>query len=163
VLIVKTVIQEKETLSKELASNLAKAKSIVLFEYLGLNARELTLLRKKLHAVNAIMYVSKNNIYTRALALAKITGFNDISGPNALLISMGDEIAPFKEINELMKIHKFIKFKNGLLESNIIGADKLATIANIPGRNNLYSMLLSCLQASIRNLAYGIKAVGEHK
>jgi large subunit ribosomal protein L10 len=163
VLIVKTVIQEKETLSKELASNLAKAKSIVLFEYLGLNARELTLLRKKLHAVNAIMYVAKNNIYARALDLAKISGFNDISGPNALLISMGDEIAPFKEINELMKTHKFIKFKNGLLESNIIGNDKLAAIAAIPGRNNLYSMLLSCLQASIRNLAYGIKAVGEHK
>jgi large subunit ribosomal protein L10 len=163
VLIVKAVIQEKETLSKELADNLAKAKSIVLFEYLGLNARELTLLRKKLHAVNATMYVAKNNIYARALGLAKITGFDDINGPNALLISMGDEIAPFKEINELMKTHKFIKFKNGLLESNIIGADKLASIASIPGRNNLYAMLLSCLQASIRNLACGIKAVGEHK
>ncbi|MDR2823509.1 MAG: 50S ribosomal protein L10 [Mycoplasmataceae bacterium] len=159
----KAVIQLKDTLSKELAEDLKKAKSVILFEYLGLNARELTNLRRKLHDANAKMYVQKNNIFIRALSLAKIDGFTNVTGPNALLVAFGDEILPFKELHEIIKTHKFVKYKNGVLESNIIPADQLASLAAIPGREGLLSMLLSCLQASIRNLAYGIKAVGEHK
>jgi large subunit ribosomal protein L10 len=159
----KQIIEKKETLSKELAEDLKKAKAIILFEYLGLNAKTLTALRKKLHTANAKMYVQKNNIFRRALALANVEGFGEISGPNALLVAFGDEIAPFKEINEVIKIHNFVKYKNGRLVNDMVSASKLASIANIPGREGLLSMLLSCLQTSIRNLAYGIKAVGEHK
>jgi large subunit ribosomal protein L10 len=160
---VKTIIQTKEQESKKLAEQLAKAKSIIIFEYLGLTAKELTTLRKKLHAANAKMYVSKNNIYTRAINLAKLEGFISLQGPNAILIANGDEITPFKELHEIMKTHTFVKYKDGILESNHISPDKLAKIASIPGREGLLSMLLSCLQASVRNLAYGIKAVGERK
>ena len=41
--------------------------------------------------------------------------------------------------------------------------EQLATIANVPSRNGLYSMLLSCLQGPIRNFLYGLKSVGEKK
>jgi large subunit ribosomal protein L10 len=161
--IVKTVIEVKQNESKELAEQLAKAKSIIIFEYLGLTAKELTALRKKLHQANAKMYVSKNNIYNRAIDLAKLTGFAPLQGPNAILIASGDEIAPFKELHDIMKTHAFVKYKDGVLEAKHISPSELTKIASIPGRDGLLSMLLSCLQASIRNLAYGIKAVGEHK
>lgn len=163
VLIVKAIIQQKETTSKALAEKISQAKSIIVFEYLGLTAKELTSLRKKLHAVNAKIYVAKNNIYSRAFTIAKIEGFSSMQGPNALLIASGDEVAPFKEIYDIVKTHKFVKYKDGVLESNHIAASQLAQIASIPGREGLLSMLLSCLQASIRNLAYGIQAIGEHK
>ncbi|MDR1235178.1 MAG: 50S ribosomal protein L10 [Mycoplasmataceae bacterium] len=159
----KTIIQQKENESKILAEQISGGKSIIVFEYLGLTAKELTTFRKKLHAANAKMYVSKNNIYTRAFTLAKLEGFSQLQGPNAILIANGDEIAPFKELHEIMKTHKFVKYKNGVLESNLVPASELDKIASIPGRDGLLSMLLSCLQASIRNLAYGIKAVGETK
>jgi large subunit ribosomal protein L10 len=162
-LIVKTIIQEKEIESKELAEHLSKAKSIIIFEYLGLTAKELTALRKKLHAANAKMYVSKNNIYTRAIGLSKLEGFTELHGPNAILVANGDEITPFKELHEIMKTRPFVKYKDGILESNHISASELAQIATIPSREGLLSMLLSCLQASVRNLMYGLKAVGEHK
>lgn len=105
----------------------------------------------------------KNNIFKRALKLANISGFDNVSGPNAMLIAFGDEIAPFKEINEIIKVHNFVKYKNGQLMGDMVDASKLVTIANIPGRSGLISMLLSCLQAPIRNLAYGINSVGQHK
>lgn len=159
----KTIIQAKEQESKKIAEYLTKAKSILIFEYLGLTAKELTALRKKLHVANAKMYVSKNNIYNRAIGLAKLEGFAPLQGPNAILIAEGDAIVPFKELHEIMETHAFVKYKDGILESNHIAPSELAKIASIPGREGLLSMLLSCLQASIRNLAYGIKAVGEHK
>ncbi|MDR0739270.1 MAG: 50S ribosomal protein L10 [Mycoplasmataceae bacterium] len=159
----KIIIQEKENDAQSLTKILSEAKSIIVFEYLGLSAKTLTALRKKLHATNARMFVAKNNIYNRAFGLAKLQGFNQLQGPNAILIGGNDEIAPFKELHEIMKTHKFVKYKDGILESNHIPNSELDKIASIPGREGLLSMLLSCLQASIRNLAYGIKAVGEHK
>jgi large subunit ribosomal protein L10 len=161
--IVETIIQAKEQESKELAAQLVQAKSIIIFEYLGLTAKELTALRKKLHMGNAKMYVSKNNIYNRAISLAKLEGFSPLQGPNAILIANGDEIIPFKELHEIIKSHNFVKYKDGILEARHITPDELTKIASIPGREGLLSMLLSCLQASIRNLAFGIKAIGEHK
>ncbi|MDR1991348.1 MAG: 50S ribosomal protein L10 [Mycoplasmataceae bacterium] len=159
----KPIIKIKEDEVKVLAKQLSEAKSIIVFEYLGLTAKELTALRKKLHAANAKMYVSKNNIYARAVALAKLPGFVEFSGPNAILISNGDEIAPFKELNEIIKTHAFVKYKDGILEAKHIRENELTKIASIPNREGLLSMLLSCLQASIRNLAYGVNAIAKQK
>jgi len=163
VLIVKPIIQQKEKDSLQLAENLKKAKSFLVFEYQGLDAKQSTLLRKKLHAANAKMFVAKNNILNRAFAAASINQVSEISGPNALIIGFEDEIAPFKEIAEIIKINKNIKYKIGLIENDLIKPEQLASLAAIPSREGLYSMLLSCLQASISNLARGIKAVGESK
>ena len=39
--------------------------------------------------------------------------------------------------------------------------DQLKVVANLPDKNGMLSMLLSVLQAPIRNLACAVKAVGE--
>ncbi|MDE6477215.1 MAG: 50S ribosomal protein L10 [Mycoplasmoidaceae bacterium] len=159
----KTVIAKKEADSQTLAEELKTSKSFLVFEYLGLNAKDITSLRRNLHKAGAKMYVAKNNIFNRAMKLAGVDKISDIAGPNALIVSQGDEVAPFKEISEIAKKHTFIKFKGGILDNQFIGPDSLSQIASIPGREGLYSMLLSCLQAPIRNFLYGIKAVGESK
>ncbi|MDR3163753.1 MAG: 50S ribosomal protein L10 [Mycoplasmataceae bacterium] len=159
----KAVIEQKAVSAQALAQDLTKAKSLVVFEYLGLNAVALTALRKKLHQANAKMYVAKNNIFNRAFALANIKQFTDLAGPNAVLVGFGDEIIPFKEINEIIKNNKRVVYKNGLLETKLVSSNELASIASIPGRSGLYSMLLSCLQGSIRNLAYGIQSIAKQK
>ncbi|MDE7434068.1 MAG: 50S ribosomal protein L10 [Mycoplasmoidaceae bacterium] len=159
----KAIIQQKEADSKTLAEEIKNCKSFVVFEYLGLNAKDITSLRRKLHEANAKMYVAKNNIFNRAMQLAGVDKISEISGPNAMIVSNGDEVAPFKEISEIAKSHTFIKFKGGIIDNQLIGPDSLSQIASIPGREGLYSMLLSCLQAPIRNFLYGIKAVGESK
>ena len=53
--------------------------------------------------------------------------------------------------------------RNTAIGSTMIEASQLAELASIPSKEGLFSMLLSCLQGSIRNLAYGLKAVSEHK
>lgn len=159
----KTIIAKKEADSQTLAEELKASKSFLVFEYLGLNAKDITSLRRNLHKADAKMYVAKNNIFNRAIKLAGVEKISDIAGPNALIVSKGDEVAPFKEISEIAKKHAFIKFKGGILDNQFIGPDSLSQIASIPGREGLYSMLLSCLQAPIRNFLYGIKAVGESK
>jgi len=157
------IVATKEQKVNELVEVLKNCKSFLFFEYLGLNAKQSEQLRRDLHNGDAKMYVMKNNIFNRALAAAGITGLEEIAGPCALVVSKTDEVLPFKEINKLMKDCKFIHYKTGYLEGNVIGVDKLSTLANLPSKNDLLSMLCSVLQGSIRNLAYGLKAVADSK
>lgn len=157
------IIEKKAALSDQYKQMFSDAKSILVFEYQGLSAKDLTILRRKLHNGGAKMYVLKNNIASRAFAGAGINEFNNITGPNAIIIANQDEIIPFKEVYELNKEHSFIKLKGGYLEKKFIPSEAIADLANIPSREGLYAMFLSCLQAPIRNFLYGIKAVGESK
>jgi large subunit ribosomal protein L10 len=159
----KPVIQEKIEKVQELVSQLKEAKSFIIFEYLGLTGKKVSELRRNLHEANAKMYVAKNNIFKRALDECGYSNMSAITGPCALVISKGDEIAPFKEISKLMKEFKFIRYTNGYLDGGVIGIDKLSAVASLPSKNDLLSMLCSVLTASIRNLAYGLKAVADTK
>ncbi|MDR0752725.1 MAG: 50S ribosomal protein L10 [Mycoplasmataceae bacterium] len=157
------IIQNKINKVDEISKEISSAKSIVIFEYLGLTAQKISELRRKLHDANAKMYVCKNNIFNRSIQKNNIEGINELKGPTAIIISKGDEILAFKEINELMKDFKFINYKSGILDGNIVGIDKLSTIASLPNKDGLISMLLSVLTASIRNFAYGISEVSKLK
>jgi large subunit ribosomal protein L10 len=159
----KQIQEQKVNEVNELTEQLKDAKSLIVFEYLGLTAKTLTALRRKLHEQNAKMIVYKNNIYTRAIASAGLQGFGEFSGPCAMVVAKGDEIAPFKIIADLIKENKFVVYRDGLLEGSHITSGNLGVISTMPGRNQLYSMFLSCLQGSLRNFLYGLKAVGEKK
>jgi large subunit ribosomal protein L10 len=159
----KKVIENKSKQVDELSSEIKLAKSLLIFEYLGITAKKVTELRKQLHASNAKMYINKNNIFNRAIKMAGINGIEELTGPCAIIISKGDEIIAFKEINSLMKEFEYIRYKSGVLDGNIVGIDKLVAIASLPSREGSLSMLCSVLTASIRNFMYGLKAVGETK
>ena len=65
----------------------------------------------------------------------------------------------FKVVYDAMKNNKAVKYKFGYLENKIITNEQLPTIAAIPNRDGLYSMVLSCLLAPIKKLLYGLKAI----
>ncbi|MCT7726897.1 MAG: 50S ribosomal protein L10, partial [Lactobacillus iners] len=45
----------------------------------------------------------------------------------------------------------------------VTSEEEIKQIASIPGREGLLSMLVSVLQAPVRNVAYAVKAVAESK
>ena len=158
----KAIIQEKINDVETLVNDLKGATSILAFEYHTVPAKEITAVRCELHKNNAKMYVAKNNIFNRAFKLANIS-LNELTGPNAIIIAHGDEIAPFKEVHKLIGNYKQVVYKQGMISNSPVTPEQLAQIANIPSRTGLYSMLLSCLQGPIRNFLYGLKSVGEKK
>lgn len=159
----KTFLAQKQAIVSELVNELNESKSILVFEYHGLNATDTTILRRKLHVENAKLHILKNSILNRAIENSNLKGFTELAGPNALIISKGNEVISFKLIDDLMKDKTFVQFKGGIIEGNMISVNQLSTIASIPGRDGLYSMLLSCLQAPIRNFMYGLKAISATK
>jgi len=159
----KQVIQNKVVQVEELSKKIKDAKSFLVFEYLGLNAIQSSELRQKLFKGQAQMIVIKNNILNRALKVLNNPSIPESTGPCAIIISNGDEIIPFKEVYDLSKENDFIKYKFGVLDGSLVDKNKLATIATLPGKDGLLSMLCSVLLAPLRNFMYGLKAVGEGK
>lgn len=159
----KKIIEYKDNFSSEISEKIKSAKSFIIFEYSGLDAKEMTTLRKTLFKTNSHIMVLKNNILQRALEKANINDFGDLVGPNAIAWGDEDEIAPLKEIFNLTKDHDFLKIKGAYLENKFLDVEKTKSIASLPGRDGLYSMFLSCLTSPIRSVLYALKAIEEKK
>lgn len=157
-------IQAKEVQVQSITNDLKQAKSFIVFEYSGLTAKNITALRSELHKSGSKMYVLKNNILRRALKEAGINDFEGkVNGPNAIAIAFEDEISPIKSVNNLAKEFDVVNLKGAYIENTFADESKIKQLANIPGRDGLYSMFLSCLQSPIRGFLYAVKAVSETK
>ena len=88
---------------------------------------------------------------------------NALTGPNAIAFSNEDVVAPAKIFNDFAKKHEALEIKAGVIEGNIATVEEVKALAELPSREGLLSMLLSVLQAPIRNLALATKAVAEQK
>ncbi|MGL4948177.1 MAG: 50S ribosomal protein L10 [Mycoplasma sp.] len=160
----KPIIQRKEQEVKELSQLFDSSKAFILFEYKGINATAVTALRKQLFANGSKMRIIKNNIITRGLAASSITEFDGmLTGPNAIIFGLEDELSIFKDLSQVQKELDFIKIKGAYFNGKFVTAAEAAALAAIPGREGLYSMLLSCLQAPVRKVLYAFNAVAETK
>lgn len=147
----------------DFVEKIKKAKSFLIFEYLGLNVKDIVTMRRKMHDNNAIVSIIKNNILNRALKQANVQNVPQMVGPNAIILCNDNEIIGFKTLFSIMKNKPFVKYKFGYLENKIISQEQLKDIASIPDKKGLYSMLLSCLQAPLKNFLYGLKAISKNK
>ena len=68
-----------------------------------------------------------------------------------------------KIINDFAKKNEQLEIKAGVIEGTIASADDIKALAELPSREGLLSMLLSVLQAPMRNFALVTKAVAEQK
>jgi large subunit ribosomal protein L10 len=159
-----SAIELKKQIVAEIAEKFRASKSTVIVDYRGLNVAEITELRKQLREAGVEFKVYKNTLTRRALAEVGLEGLNDVlTGPNAIAFSNEDVVAPAKILSEFAKNHEALEIKAGVIEGNIATLEEINALAKLPSREGLLSMLLSVLQAPIRNFALVTKAVAEKK
>ena len=159
-----SAIELKKQIVAEIADKFRASKSTVIVDYRGLNVAEITELRKRLREAGVEFKVYKNTLTRRALAEVGLEGLNDVfTGPNAIAFSNEDVVAPAKILSEFAKEHEALEIKAGVIEGNIATVEEINALAKLPSREGLLSMLLSVLQAPIRNFALVAKAVADKK
>jgi len=157
------VLAEKQQLVSEVAEKLKNSACTVLADYRGLNVAQTTELRKALREAGVEFKVVKNTLTRRATAATNLTGLDaHLTGPTALAFG-SDAVAPAKIIVEFAKKNEALKVKAGVVEGRIVDAEQIKALADLPSREQLLAMLLSLLQAPIRNFALAVKAVAEQK
>ena len=155
-------IAKKETLVQAAAEKFESAASVVIVDYRGLTVEEVTNLRKQLRDAGVEMKVIKNSILSRAAKKVGLDGLDEVfTGPTAVAFSNDDVVAPAKIIDEFAKDAKALEIKGGVIEGKVSSVEQITALAKLPNREGLLSMLLSVLQAPVRNVAYAVKAVSE--
>lgn len=157
-------IEIKKQVVEEITDRLKSSVSTIVVDYRGLNVAEVTELRKQLREAGVEFKVYKNTLTRRAADAAELGNLNEyLTGPNAIAFSTEDVVAPAKIINEFAKKNDALEIKAGVIEGNVATVEDVKALAELPSREGLLSMLLSVLQAPIRNLALAAKAVADQK
>ncbi|MEK3733305.1 MULTISPECIES: 50S ribosomal protein L10 [Paenibacillus] len=156
------VIQAKQEAVDVIATKLRESVTTVVADYRGLNVAQVTELRKQLREAGVEFQVLKNSLLRRATAAAELTELDEVlTGPTAVAFSVNDAVAPAKILNDFAKQNDALKLKGAVVEGRVIGEGEIKALAELPSREGLLSMLLSVLQAPVRNFALAVKAVAE--
>jgi large subunit ribosomal protein L10 len=141
--------QEKAVVIEEVVAQVAKAQSIVIAEYRGLDVASVTELRKKARESGVYLRVLKNTLVRRALVGSPFEGLsNQLLGPLIYGIST-DPVAAAKVLNDFAKSNDKLVLKAGSLPNSLLTQDGVKALASIPSREELLSKLLGTMQAPI--------------
>lgn len=166
---------EKVAMVEEIQERFSRTQGMVLTDYRGLNAAEMTALRKELREAGVEFKVFKNTLTTLAAQGAEMNDLVQfLTGPTAFAFGYDDPVAPAKIISEFAKKHKALEVKGGVVEGKVVGPEGVADLANLPSREVLLSMVMrgmqgpisvmvNVLQGNIRNLVYALEAVRKQK
>lgn len=155
-----TILNQKKEEVTRLAGEMKDAKIILLTDYRGITVADDTTLRKDLRNANAKCSIIKNNITKRALQEAGLEGLDEqLAGPTAVIMSSEDYLAAAKIIYKFSKDNEFYKIKGGVIEGKVMTAEEIITIAKLPSRETLLSMLAGALLGNISKVAVALDQV----
>ena len=159
-----TILKQKEAQVNELAEQFKEAKVILLTDYRGINVADVTELRSELRKSDSEYNVIKNNIIRRALAENGIEGLDDLlEGPTAVIMNNEDYLEAAKAIYNYSKNNDFYKIKGGVIEGKVMTAEEIITLAKLPSKETLLSMLAGALLGNISKLAVALDQVRAQK
>lgn len=148
----------------EVADKFKNATSAVVADVRGLTVDESTKLRAELRGEGVELRVIKNKVLVRAAEAADWSDMNDLfAGPSAVAFSNDDAIAPARVLKKYADDIDALEIKGGFIDGNMASIEEINKYAALPDRDSLLSMLLSTLQAPVRNVAYAVKAVSDAK
>lgn len=156
------IIAKKAEIVAGITEQFNNAESAVVVNYRGLTVAEVTELRKELREAGVKMEVIKNTYLRRAAEAAGYEGLDEVfSGPTAIAFGSEDVTAPARIMKKYAKQFEALEIKGGFIQGKIATLEQIDELAGLPDRDGMLSMLLSVLQAPVRNVAYAVKAVAE--
>ncbi|MGM0599023.1 MAG: 50S ribosomal protein L10 [Candidatus Rifleibacteriota bacterium] len=154
-------ISHKEEYVKKFQDKLDKAKIIVLADCEGVSVDKMTALRKSIREADSEIRVVKNTLLRRAMKNLELAELDEhMKGATAITFGYEEDVvAPAKALFNFTKEAKKFKFKAGYMDGKMLTAEQFATLSQIPGRTELFSMLASAVQGPIRKLACVLDAL----
>ena len=150
---------EKAATVADLTARLKASSTAVLADYRGMTVGQMRDLRTKLRGGGIEMVVVKNTLARRAAVAAGYEPLTaELVGPIAMLFAVDDVSAPARILNDYIRANRKMVIKGGLLEGQVIKADAVTELADLPSREVLLSRLLGAMQAPLGNLASVLQA-----
>jgi large subunit ribosomal protein L10 len=134
--------------------------SAVLVDYTGISVPQATDLRQQIRKAGGEYRVVKNTLAKRASAG---TTFGELAGhfegTTAVVYGDTDPVAVAKALTTFLKTVPTMKIKGAVLMGSPATPASVDELASLPGKKDLQAMLLSVLQAPMRQLVQVLAAV----
>lgn len=169
----KMVQSNKIELVERVTETLKKSQSIVLSDFKGMTVAQLTGLRSQLREQSVEMRVIKNRLIKRALSEAGYDNLDEfLVGNTAVSFGIKDAAAPAKILTEYAKKNDKFIIKGGLLEGKRLDLNGVKSLATMPSRKELLSImagdmkqpavkLATAFQAGLLKVAYAMQALAK--
>jgi large subunit ribosomal protein L7/L12 len=132
----------------------ARARIAIVTECAGMPVNQVNDLRKKLRQAHAQMHVVKNTLAVRAIGDTPLVPLRSLfNGQSVLVIGYDDPVLPTKVIRDFIRAEKCeakLQIKGAVLDGEELDPIRLSSVADLPSKSELLSMLLSAFQGPIR-------------
>ena len=152
-------LRKQETVTR-LTELLSRATSAVVTDYRGLTVKQLEDLRRKLRAEGVDYIVVKNTLARRAADEAGVGEFSSVLvGPVGLAVGFGDLSAPARILADYFRANRVAPMVAGLAEGRVLDQAAVRSLADLPSREVLLSMLAGTLQSPLTTLAGSLESI----
>ena len=146
--------EQKIQIVKDIADKFQKAKGVVITDYKGLSVKDISELRLKLQNKSCEYKVFKNSLIQLAINEIGLESLKDfLIGPTAIAFEYEDAASSAKIISDFQKEHETLKVKAGLLGGKILKPADIKSLAFLPDRNMLLSLLMARMKLPILGMA----------
>ena len=158
-------IQSAKTEAIESAKKtLSEYNDFIFADYRGLTVAQITELRGKLREKNAVLKVMKNNFARIAFEEMKVENVADyLKGPTVIAMVNEDSNEVAKVLFDFKKTAPSLEVKGGSIGKEVYDSAKIEAYSKVPGKKQLYAMLMSAMNGPAQKLAATLKAYAEKK
>jgi len=145
--------EKKSKIVSELEETMTKSNVIVLSQYRGVKASQLSNLRRKLRNSNSEIRVVKNSLARIAATnTGKEAMVNSLVGPMAITFGYGDISAPVKTIISSQGEIEGLSITGGFLGNKVYPKEAIMMLATLPSREVLIGRVLGQMNAPVSRL-----------
>lgn len=154
------VLELKKQQVAALKERLDSAVAGVVVDYKGITVEDDTKLRKELREAGVEYTVVKNTILGRAIDSTPLADMSSVlEGTTAIATSKDDYVAAARILNKYAEKSDSFAIKSGFLDDEVIGLDKITSLAKLPSREVLLATVLSAFNAPIAAFARAVQAI----
>lgn len=149
----------KEATVEELRGKLSKVASLVVADYRGLTVPVVTGLRDQFRKAQCEYRIYKNTLIKRAIAGTPMEPLSKLfEGTTAIIFSYESPSAPAKVATKFAKDSEKFKIKGAYFDGTVLDAKGVASLATMPGKDELRATLLATFMAPAQGLVRTLAA-----
>ena len=162
--------QKKQETIEGLKEMLGRSRAVILSDYRGLTAQQLSQLRNKLRPLGSKMLVAKNTLVLKSLDELGLPQPEDLlQGPTALSMIFGELNQPVRALLDFARETDVLKVKGGLMGTYLMSVPEVQMLPLLPSEEVLRAQALGglaspvagfigVLDGAVRGLLYVLQA-----
>lgn len=146
--------ERKDELVAQYIDLLNNSRAVFITEYTGLNVKQINDLRSEVRKAEGAFHVTKNTLLRHALQET------DRPVPEELLLgqvatgfALNEAPTLAKALTDFAKGQENLVIKGGILGNDILTADQVRSLADLPSRDELRAQIIGMISAPAQNIA----------